>query len=201
MIPPIGPDAVQALDRLDGLLLSGSPSNVDPALYGAADETPGQHDPARDGTSFPLIHAALRRGMPLLGICRGLQELNVALGGSLHQRVHLVPDRDDHTGGTGLRPERYAPRHDVTLSGGLGELLRHERVRVNSVHGQAVDRLADRLEVEAMAPDGTIEAVRVRDAGFARAVQWHPEWDCLNDPHSMALFHAFGEACRAYGGR
>lgn len=198
MIPPIGADAVHVLDRLDGLLLSGSPSNVDPALYGAPDETPGQHDPARDGTTMPLIHAALRRGLPVLAICRGIQELNVALGGSLHQRVHEVTGRQDHRGGPGTREERYAPKHEVTLSGSLESALKQRRVRVNSVHGQAIDRLADRLVVEAEAPDGTIEGVRVRDAVFAVAVQWHPEWNAAADPDSVALFQAFGDACRAY---
>ena len=201
MIPPIGPDAVAVLDRLDGLLLPGSPSNVHPDLYGAPDETPGQHDPLRDGTTFPLIHAALRRGMPLLGIRRGLQGLNLARGRSLHQRVHTLPGREDHTGGDGPRPQRYAPRHELRVSEALRAMLGDGPVRVNSVHGQAVDRLGGGLAVEATAPDGTVEAVRVRGAaGFAWAVQWHPEWDCLNNTRSMALFQAFGAACRAYAG-
>ena len=200
LIPPVGETAVAILDRLDGLLLSGSPSNVDPSHYDAADETPDLHDMARDSTTLPLIRAALRRGMPLLAICRGIQELNVALGGNLHQRVHFVPGRLDHRGGSGPMREAYAPRHEVALSGELARLLGHERITVNSVHGQAIDRLADTLTVEAVAPDGTIEAVRVQGAAFARAVQWHPEWEYAADANSVLLFRAFGDACRAYAG-
>ncbi len=200
LIPPIGEAAVAILDRLDGLLLPGSPSNVDPDHYGAADETPEFHDRARDGTTFPLIRAALRRGMPLLAICRGIQEVNVALGGSLHQQVHLVPGRRDHRGGPGPNSQQFAPKHEVALSGELARLLGHECITVNSVHGQAIDRVADTLTVEAVAPDGTVEAVRVQRAAFALAVQWHPEWEYAADSNSMTLFRAFGDACRAYAG-
>ncbi len=198
MIPPVGEAAVAILDRLDGLLLPGSPSNVDPSHYGAADETPDFHDRERDGTSFPLIRAALRRDMPLLAICRGIQEVNVALGGSLHQQVHFVQGRLDHRGGPGAISQQFAPKHEVALSGELARMLGHDRIVVNSVHGQAIDRLADTLSVEAVAPDGTIEAVRRQGAAFALAVQWHPEWEYAADPNSLALFRAFGDACRAY---
>ena len=198
LIPPVGQAALAILDRLDGLLLSGSPSNVDPSHYDAADETPDLHDPARDGTTLPLIREALRRRMPLLAICRGIQELNVALGGSLHQRVHLVPGRIDHQGGP--MPGTYDPCHGVTLSGDLAGLIGHGRIMVNSVHGQAIDRPAPGLAVEAVADDGTIEAVRVEGAAFAFAVQWHPEWDYASDANSVALFRAFGDACRMYAG-
>jgi putative glutamine amidotransferase len=200
LIPPVGEAAIAILDRLDGLLLSGSPSNVDPSHYDAADETPDLHDMARDGTTLPLIRAALRRGLPILAICRGIQELNVALGGSLHQQVHFVPGRLDHRGGPGPNSQAFAPKHEVALSGELARLLGHDRITVNSVHGQAIDRLADTLAVEAVAPDGTIEAVRVPGAAFALAVQWHPEWEYAADPNSVALFRAFGDACRAYAG-
>lgn len=198
LIPPVGEAATAILDRLDGLLLPGSPSNVEPSLYGAADETPEHHDPARDGTTLPLIRAALRRGLPILAICRGIQELNVALGGSLHQRVHALPGRLDHRGGSDEPAEAFAPKHDVTLSGDLARLTGQARITVNSVHGQAIDRLAETLTAEATAPDGTIEAVRVQGATFALAVQWHPEWDYAADANSLALFRAFGDACRAY---
>ncbi len=202
MIPPVGEAALAILDRLDGLLLPGSPSNVDPSHYGAAEDlTPDKHDPARDSTSFPLIHAALRQGVPVFAICRGIQELNVALGGSLHQQVHDVPGRLDHRGGPGTKPEQYRPKHDVALAGRMAAIVGQDRIRVNSVHEQAIDRLAGRLVAEAMADDGTIEGVRVDGAGFALAVQWHPEWDFAADPHSMALFRAFGDACRAYSGQ
>jgi putative glutamine amidotransferase len=197
MIPPIGEAALAVLDRLDGLLLPGSPSNVHPSHYGADSLTPEMHDPERDGTSFPLIHAALRMDLPVLAICRGIQELNVALGGSLHQQVHDVPGRLDHRGGPGTKPEQYRPKHDVALQGRLAAIAGQGSIRVNSVHEQAVDRLAPRLAVEATAPDGTVEGVRVEGATFALAVQWHPEWDYAADPHSVALFRAFGDACRA----
>ncbi len=200
LIPPVGEAALAILDRVDGLLLSGSPSNVDPSRYGAADETPDHHDMARDGTTLPLIRAALSRGMPILAICRGIQELNVALGGSLHQQVHFVPGREDHRGGPGPNTKAFAPKHDIALSGELARLLGHDRIRVNSVHGQAIDRVADTLAVEAVAPDGTIEAVRVQGAIFALGVQWHPEWDYAADANSVRLFRAFGDACRAYAG-
>lgn len=202
LLPPVGEALIAVLDRLDGLLLSGSASNVGPALYGAGDETPGEHDPARDSTVLPLIRAALARGLPLLGICRGHQELNVALGGTLHQKVHDVPGRMDHRGGDGAHERRYAHKHEVLLTGGLARIVGRERVWVNSVHGQAIARLADGLAVEAVAPDGTIEGVRgVHAPGFAYAVQWHPEWRAAEDPVSTALFRAFGDACRAYACR
>ena len=197
MIPPVGEAALAVLDRLDGLLLPGSPSNVHPSHYGAESLTPDMHDRERDGTSFSLIHAALARDMPLLAICRGIQELNVALGGSLHQQVHDVAGRLDHRGGPGAKAEQYRPKHDVALQGRLAAIAGHDSIRVNSVHEQAIDRLAPRLMVEATAPDGTVEGVRVEGATFALAVQWHPEWDYAADPCSVALFRAFGDACRA----
>ncbi len=199
LIPPIGAAALPLLDRLDGLMLPGSPSNVDPAHYAAPeDETPDAHDPARDSTTLPLIREALRRAMPVLAICRGIQELNVALGGTLHQRVHRLPGREDHRGQGPEPDDRYAPRHPVALCGNLAAVLGHDSITVNSVHGQAIDRLAQGLAVEATAPDGTIEAVRVEGQAFALGVQWHPEWNYAANPDSVALFAAFGDACRAF---
>lgn len=200
MIPPIGAAALPILDRLDGLMLPGSPSNVAPAQYGAShDETPEHHDPARDGTTLPLIRDALRRGLPLLAICRGIQELNVALGGTLHQAVHALPGRDDHRGQGPSAADRYAPRHDIAVEGHLAAILSRTTARVNTVHGQSIDRLAPGLIVEARAPDGTVEAVRVAGApGWAMGVQWHPEWEYADNPDSVALFQAFGDACRLY---
>lgn len=197
LIPPFGPAMAAVLDRLDGLLLSGSPSNVDPAHYGAADATPDAHDPARDRTTFPLILAALARQMPVLAICRGIQELNVALGGSLHQQVHDVAGRHDHRGDPGSRAMRYRPTHGVALTGQLAVLL-GPAIDVNSVHEQAIDRLAPGLVAEGLAPDGTIEAVRVTGQPFAIGVQWHPEWQAAQNPHSMALFQSFTAACSRY---
>ncbi|HQT84562.1 MAG: peptidase C26 [Acidiphilium sp. 37-64-53] len=200
LIPPEGEAMLAVLDRLDGILFNGSPSNVMPTRYGAtADETPDSHDPDRDATTLPLLVAAIARGMPVFGICRGLQELNVALGGTLHQQVHTIPGRSDHRGGVGTRAEQYAVRHQVSLTGSVARICGSDTIMVNSLHGQAIDRLAPSLVVEATAPDGTIEAVRVADAkGFALAVQWHPEWDVLGAPDRQRLFAAFGAACAAY---
>jgi len=200
MIPPMGEAVLAVLDRLDGLLLPGSPSNVHPSHYDGGDSlTPDRHDLERDATTLRLIPEALARGMPVLAICRGIQELNVALGGTLHQQVHEVPDRIDHRPGPGTVEEKYAPRHLVFLSGQLARIIGSSKILVNSLHGQAIDTLAPGLIAEAHAPDGTIEAVRVeRAAGFAFGVQWHPEWGYADDSASLALFRAFGAACAAY---
>jgi putative glutamine amidotransferase len=200
LLPPVGEAMLGVLDRLDGLLLSGSPSNVHPGLYGVPTSlTPGKHDPFRDGTTLPLAREALRRGMPLLAICRGIQELNVAMGGTLHQQVHLVEGRSDHRAGEGELDHLFRLKHTVRISGQLARLIGAETVVVNSLHEQAIDRVADGLEVEAVAEDGTVEAVRVRDAkGFAFGVQFHPEWHWAIDRASRAIFEAFGDACRRY---
>lgn len=200
LLPPVGEGMLALLDRLDGLLLPGSPSNVEPHHYDVAEDlTPESHDPARDGTTLPLVRAALALGMPVLAICRGIQELNVALGGSLHQTVHALAGRDDHRPGPGTVEEKYAARHGVTVSGHLARMLGTTATRVNSLHGQAIDRLAEGLVVESLAPDGTIEAVRVANvAGWAYGIQWHPEWGYAENPDSLALFRAFGDACRRY---
>ena len=203
-IPAFGDllDLPDLVSRLDGLLLTGSPSNVEPSHYGApANPEAEPHDPHRDATTLPLIHAALNGGLPLLAICRGMQELNVALGGTLHARVHELPGRDDHR-----RPKhddlnvQYGPRHDVALSpgGAMARLAGCETLTVNSLHWQAIDRIADDLTIEAVAPDGTIEAVAVRNArAFAIGVQWHPEYQALDDAFSTRLFAAFGTAAGA----
>jgi putative glutamine amidotransferase len=204
LIPAIGRrlEIEALLDRLDGLLITGSPSNVEPHHYrGPAARPDSPKDPARDATTLPLIRRALDRAVPLLAICRGLQELNVALGGSLHQNVHELPERLDHRSDKSVPPgERYRPAHPAALAEGgiLCSLLDGaSTIEVNSLHAQAIDRPAERLAVEAVAPDGTIEAVRVADApGFALAVQWHPEWRVLDNPVSCRLFAAFGAACR-----
>lgn len=200
LLPPVGEEMLAVLDRLDGLLLPGSPSNVEPARYGgAADETPGQHDPGRDATTLPLTRAALARGLPVLAICRGIQELNVAGGGTLIQRVQELPGHFDHRGGEGTLEHRYRPKHTVALSGQLAAIIGKAEIMVNSLHGQAIDRPAPGFAVEAVAPDGTIEAVRVTTCpGWAFGVQWHPEWHCMDNPDSIALFRAFGAACAAY---
>ena len=200
LIPPVGDAQLAVLDRLDGLLLPGSPSNVHPSVYaGGESETPDWHDPGRDETTLPLIRAAIARGLPVLAICRGIQELNVALGGTLYQRVHTVPGRIDHRGGEGNMDHRYRHKHAVRLSGQLARIVGAEEIMVNSLHGQAIDRLAPGLAVEATAPDGTIEAVRLESApGYAHGVQWHPEWNYAADAPSIAILQSFGAACRAY---
>jgi len=198
LIPPEGDAMLPLLERIDGIMFNGSPSNVAPTRYGADfDATPDDHDPARDATTLPLIHAALERGIPILCICRGLQELNVALGGTLYQEVHKIPGRIDHRGGEG--EQRFAIKHEVTLSGELARIIGATSIAVNSLHGQAIDQLAPGLVVEAVAPDGTIEAVRVKDApGFNIAVQWHPEWEVTHFEDRKRLFEAFGAACATY---
>ena len=200
LLPPVGEGLLALLDRIDGLLLSGSPSNVLPHHYGEQhSETPDWHDPHRDGTTLPLARAAIARGMPVLAICRGIQELNVALGGTLHQRVHALPGRMDHRAGEGTPDHQFRLKHPVTVSGQLARIVGATEIMVNSLHGQAIARPADGLAVEAVAPDGTIEAVRVASApGWAFGVQFHPEWHWATDAPSRAIFAAFGDACRAY---
>ena len=191
----------ELLQRLDGLLFTGSPSNVEPHRYEGPPSAPGTlHDPARDATTLPLIRKAVAAGVPVFGICRGFQEMNVAFGGTLHQKLHEVPGHLDHRDDESQPLEvQYGPAHDVTLEPGglLRSLAGQERVTVNSLHNQGIERLGAELAVEARAPDGVIEAFRVRAAHrFALAVQWHPEWAVMSNPFSRALFAAFGQASR-----
>jgi putative glutamine amidotransferase len=207
IVPALGErtDIPALLAALDGLLLTGSPSNVEPHLYGQTSRPGTLHDPARDATTLPLIRAALSAGLPLLALCRGHQELNVALGGTLHQQVHETPGRRDHRARrVDSNTERYAVVHEVRLSpgGALARLAGGEAVMVNSLHAQAIDRLAEGLAVEAIAHDGVIEAVRVVGAkAFALGVQWHPEWHLDEDGLSRAIFAAFGDAARGHARR
>jgi putative glutamine amidotransferase len=201
MIPPMGEIELALLDRIDGLLIPGSPSNVHPSHYGTGESlTPDRHDPDRDATTLPLIRAAVARGLPVLAICRGIQELNVALGGTLLQNVHDLPGRLDHRGdNTGSLDQAYGPSHTVTLTGATARIIGADRIMVNSRHGQAIDQPAPDLVIEALAEDGTIEAVSAPNApGFVLGIQWHPEWRFAEYPDRLALFHAFGEACRAH---
>jgi putative glutamine amidotransferase len=204
LIPALGewydPDELAA--KLDGLMLTGSPSNVEPYHYdGEASRPETHHDPVRDATTLPLIRAALEAGLPLFAICRGHQELNVALGGTLHQYVQELDGKDDHRSDkTRQFDERYLEAHPVTLApGGVLHTLSggETSVMVNSLHEQAIDRVADRLEVEAFSEDGVVEATSVKGAeSFALSVQWHPEHPLALDwPLSRAMFAAFGEAC------
>jgi len=163
------------------------------------------HDPDRDAPALPLIRPAVRRDMPVLAICRGIRELNVALGGTLHQRIFEMPERFHHRRRRRdmTVEERYAPAHPVKLSEGgrLFELIGAPEIMVNSLHGQGIDRPALGLLVEAVAPDGQIEAVSLPGARFVVGVQWHPEYKPLQNPFSRSLFDAFSQACHATNAR
>ena len=194
------------LDSVHGVFLTGSPSNVHPSHFGEAVHDPELPlDPERDAWTLKLIPMALARGLPLLAICRGLQETNVALGGSLHQAMHEVPGHHPHTTPKHLAPEvRYAPAHSaqVVAGGVLDSIIGHRAIEVNSVHGQGVKRLADGLRVEAVAPDGVIEAFSSpASPGFNLCLQWHPEWRAADNAVSMQILQAFGAAVRSYRDR
>lgn len=196
-----GTDVDMVLDRVDGVLISGSRTNVHPSNYGE-DETEhhGPFDPARDMLSMALIRRTIERGIPLLAICRGIQELNVALGGALATEIQDLPGRMDHRKPqTEDRDEAFAIRHTIKVKEGscLASIVGNGEVSVNSLHRQAISKLAPRLAVEAVADDGTVEAVSVIDApGFALGVQWHPEYWVGNDVISDKIFAAFGDAVR-----
>ena len=198
-----GFEVADIIDRLDGLLLTGSPSNVEPRHYMGEPSEPGTlHDPQRDRAALALIPAAIRAGMPLFAVCRGFQEMNVAFGGSLHQKVHEVPGFQVHKEDTEQPLDlQYAPVHAVRFTAGglLQRVTGRDGAEVNSLHSQGVQRLGAGLAVEAVAEDGLVEAFVVAGApGFNLSVQWHPEWKVTENPVSMALFGAFGEACRQY---
>lgn len=202
-----GPEnAAAVLDHLDGILLTGSFSHVHPETYG---DTPrvesGFYDPARDGTTLPLIRRAVERGVPVFGICRGMQEFNVAFGGTLHQVLHTVPGRDDHRSDERLPlADQFESVHEMRIEPGgvLAGLWPDERVRINSSHVQGVDRLGAGLRVEGTCDDGTIEALSVEGAAaFALAVQFHPEWGTGEVPFYQRLFAAFGDAARDFAAR
>lgn len=237
LLPAIGQrlDAEIYLQHISGLLLTGSPSMVEPARYGcqaawnpsacgggvldqpcppmpipasAGESTPHNDsamplDRARDDTTLPLVRAAVAAGVPVLAICRGIQELNVALGGTLHQNIHALQGALTHQGNMRDPDEvRFAPVHSVTLTpdGMLSQLLQTTDMMVNSQHAQGVDALADGLVVEAIAPDGVIEAVSHQDRSrFVLGLQWHPEWGAGNDcAVGRAIFQAFGQAVERF---
>ena len=193
----------EILERFDGILLTGSYSNIEPRHYGDDDaEHIGAADPHRDAMTLPLALRALELGVPLLAVCRGHQELNVALGGSLHRNIAEVPGYHDHLENKSDPLDiQYGPSHPVALmEGGLLQgLAGAESVMVNSLHGQGIARLADNVVVEAVADDGLIEAFTFDTAsGFNLSVQWHPEWKVTENDFSMAIFRAFGDACREH---
>ncbi|MEO8297913.1 MAG: gamma-glutamyl-gamma-aminobutyrate hydrolase family protein [Burkholderiales bacterium] len=197
------------LSRVDGVLLTGSPSNVDPAHYGQVVAHPklaGLLDPDRDAWTLPTVRLALARGLPILGICRGMQEANVALGGSLYQAVHRTGRHQDHRPPSRMPgAPQYAPAHALAVQPGgvLAQWLDPATAwTVNSLHGQGVDQLAPGAVVEAIAPDGLVEAFSMpATPGFNVFVQWHPEWYSTDDPVSVALFAAFARACADHARR
>ena len=205
MVPSFGErlDLDGLLASVDGVMVTGSKSNVHPSLYGGdASEANGPYDEARDATTLPMIRKAIERGVPLLAICRGIQELNVALGGTLATEIqeqegimdHRAPVSDD-------QDERFAIRQTVSIKPGscLAGVFGAGDIMVNSVHRQAVGRLGERLQVEATAPDGTVEAVSVIGSpAFAVGVQWHPEYWTSSDDASARIFRAFGDAVRSH---
>jgi putative glutamine amidotransferase len=205
--PPFGIDELDALlDVADGVLLTGSASNVHPSHFGEALHDPSLPlDSERDAWTLPLITRVLARGMPLFAICRGTQETNVALGGTLHQAVQEQPGLNDHRAAQDQPAEvQYGFAHpvDVVPGGLLERIVGVASFEVNSVHGQGIKRLADGLRVEAVAPDGLIEAFSRPDApGFNLCVQWHPEWRAASNAVSLRLLEAFGAAVRSYRDR
>lgn len=189
------------LESFDGILFTGSPSNVEPARYDGTPSAPGTlHDPERDATTLPMITQAVEAGLPVFGICRGFQEMNVAYGGSLIQKLQDLPGNLDHReDNTQSLDVQYGPAHEVEFAEGglLHRIAGQRRLKVNSLHSQGVDRLGKRLVPEAKAEDGVIEAFRVGDApSFALAVQWHPEWKVMDNAFSRSLFAEFGKAGR-----
>ena len=196
------PDLLSLLPTLDGLCLTGAISNVAPALYNTPQEDPlSPSDTARDAATLPLIRAAAAAGLPLLGICRGCQEINVALGGTLHQSLHTTPGLNDHREQPGTLEQNYAPSHEITLTPGglLHAFTGMATAHVNSLHTQGIARLAPGLAIDATAPDGLPEAIRLKSTEtFLLGVQWHPEWRYADDPLSVAIFRALGTAARAH---
>ena len=201
MIPPLGDrlDIEELLGRVDGLLLTGSPSNIEPQHYGGNDSVP-PHDPYRDATTLKLLRRAVERAIPLLAICRGCQEVNVAYGGTLHPQLDQVEGLIRHREDSAWPLEQqYAPTHKLELRDGglLASLAGKKEVSVNSLHTQGVAELGAGLLVEATASDGLIEAFSVQNsAAFSLAVQWHPEWRVVENQFYLAIFRAFGAACR-----
>lgn len=206
LLIPSDPRFVQVnelLDVCDGFLATGARPNIHPAEYGE-DETPahGTFDRDRDAVVLPLIRACVERGQPFFGICRGFQEVNVAMGGTLYPEIRDLPGRMNHRmPPDGTLEEKFALRHKVTFTDGgpFHQLLGAAEVMTNTLHGQGICRPGARIVIDGHAPDGTPEAIYIKDApGFTLSVQWHPEWRAAQDPVSRPLFHAFGEAARAW---
>ncbi|OON39725.1 gamma-glutamyl-gamma-aminobutyrate hydrolase [Izhakiella australiensis] len=191
----------KSMTALSGILLTGSPSNIEPHHYGETSVEP-DNDPGRDRLAFALVHSVIRRRMPLMAICRGLQELVVATGGTLHRALHLVDGLREHREDHALPLEQqYAPAHEVWVQpqGVLSELLPGcEKFWVNSLHAQGVRSLGAMARIEAHAADGLIEAISLNDHPFALALQWHPEWQSETSALSRPLFAGFIQASQRY---
>lgn len=199
-------DLEQYLSMVDGVYLTGAGSNIDPTLYGQENLTPSKgQDLGRDLFDIPLIRAAIARGLPLFGICRGMQEINVALGGDIHQKAYEVEGISDHREDSDDPVDvQYADIHTVRPVPGswFAELMGPAEFAVNSLHGQALDKLGEGIEPLAHAEDGLVEAIHLPGAaGFTLAVQWHPEWQAAQNPQSVKIFQAFGDACREQAAR
>jgi putative glutamine amidotransferase len=201
-------DIAALLDAVDGIVLTGARANVHPTRFKT--EPDAKHEPydiLRDDLALALSEACVARGVPLFGICRGLQEMNVAFGGSLHPEIREIPGRMNHRmprlENGEIHPDPtvvFADRHDVTLTpgGAFATLLGREIIRVNSLHGQGILEPGKRVVIEGVAEDGTIEAIRIADASsFALGVQWHAEYDPQCNPVNRTLFQAFGDALTA----
>ena len=193
----------ELLEFFDGFLFTGGRPNVHPEEYGAEEtEAPGAFDRARDAITLPLVRACVARGQPFLGICRGFQEVNVAMGGTLYPEIRDLPGRMNHRmPPDGTLPEKFALRHAVTFTEGgpFHRLMGSQEVMTNTLHGQGIKRPGARVVIDGVAPDGTPEAIYIQDApGFTLSVQWHPEYRAAEDPVSRPLFEAFGRAARAW---
>ena len=191
-------DVAELLPTVDGVLLTGSPSNVEATRFGGAALATDLLDPRRDALTMALVPAAIAAGTPLFGVCRGLQEINVALGGSLHQQVHAQAGMLDHREPAGDLEAQFATRHQVLLAPGsaFAQWAGAHSAMVNSLHGQGINRLGHGLVAEAHAPDGLVEGVRVEHApAFAFGVQWHPEWRHESNPFYARTLEAFAQAC------
>jgi putative glutamine amidotransferase len=206
LVIPADPRFVAVEDLLDvcsGFLFTGGRPNVHPEEYGEdATEAHGAFDRARDAVALPLIRACVERGQPFLGVCRGFQEVNVAMGGSLYPEIRDLPGRMNHRmPPDGTLEEKFALRHTVTFTEGgpFHRLMGAREVMTNTLHGQGIKEPGARVVIDGHAPDGTPEAIYVADApGFTMAVQWHPEYRAAHDPVSRPLFAAFGSAAREW---
>ena len=186
-----------------GFLFTGGRPNVHPEEYGEDEtEAHGTFDRNRDGVALPLIRDLVERGQPFLGVCRGFQEVNVAMGGTLHPEIRDLPGRMNHRmPPDGTLEEKFALRHVVQLTPGgpFSRVFGSQEVLTNTLHGQGIKTAGSRVVVDGHAPDGTPEAIYIGGApGFTLSVQWHPEWNAAGDPVSRPLFEAFGDACRKW---